>query len=107
VDTTPILWSLWKLRVPKKEKEEQHKFFFWYKKENKSWISNTLKKVGREDLLEKLIPSKDYEKGLKVKNTFNDAVPRTKSKGKRKGSKKHSKGEFVSVLPKKGRKRSK
>lgn len=91
----------------KKEKEEQHKFFFWYKKENKSWISNTLKKVGREDLLEKLIPSKDYEKGLKVKNTFNDAVPRTKSKGKRKGSKKHSKGEFVSVLPKKGRKRSK
>ncbi|MGB0777177.1 MAG: YgiQ family radical SAM protein [Flavobacteriaceae bacterium] len=84
----------------KKEKEEQHKFFFWYKKENRGWISNTLKKVGREDLLEKLIPAKGYEKGLKVKNTFDDAVPRSRRKSKRKKS-----GEFTSVLPKKRRRR--
>ena len=84
----------------KKEKEEQHKFFFWYKKENRGWISNTLKKVGREDLLEKLIPAKGYEKGLKVKNTFDDAVPRSRRKSKRNKS-----GEFTSVLPKKRRRR--
>jgi len=84
----------------KKEKEEQHKFFFWYKKENRGWISNTLKKVGREDLLEKLIPVKGYEKGLKVRNTFDDAVPRNRKKSKRKNA-----NEFTSVLPKKRRRR--
>lgn len=83
----------------KKEKEEQHKFFFWYKKENRKWISNTLKKVGREDLLEKLIPSRGYDKNLKVKNTFDDAVPRVKRKNKKRS------GEYTSVLPKKRRRR--
>ena len=39
----------------KTEREDQHRFFFWYKKENRKWIQNTLKKVGRIDLLKKLI----------------------------------------------------
>ena len=41
----------------KEEKEEQHRFFFWYKKENHVWIRNTLNKVNRNDLLDKLLPS--------------------------------------------------
>lgn len=39
----------------KSDREDQHRFFFWYKKENRKWIQNTLKKVGRIDLLKKLI----------------------------------------------------
>lgn len=39
----------------KSEREDQHRFFFWYKKENRKWIQNTLKKAGRFDLLKKLI----------------------------------------------------
>ena len=39
----------------KTDREDQHRFFFWYKKENRKWIQNTLKKVGRMDLLKKLI----------------------------------------------------
>ena len=39
----------------KEEKLEQNKFFFWYKKENRSWIKNKLNKANRPDLLEKLI----------------------------------------------------
>ena len=39
----------------KKEKQDQNKFFFWYKKENRSWIKNKLNKAQRPDLLEKLI----------------------------------------------------
>ena len=39
----------------KKEKKEQHLFFFWYKKENYRIIREKLKKMGREDLVEKLL----------------------------------------------------
>jgi len=39
----------------KKEREDQHRFFFWYKKENKDWIRNTLSARGREDLAKKLL----------------------------------------------------
>ncbi|MDB2656923.1 YgiQ family radical SAM protein [Crocinitomicaceae bacterium] len=41
-----------------KEKEaklNQRRFFFWYKKENHSFIRNTLKKANRDDLTEKLL----------------------------------------------------
>lgn len=72
-------YSLKQIKTPKtkKEKEEQHKFFFWYKKENQQWIKNTLSKVGRNDLLQKLLPSSNMWRGNKankVKDTFNDTV---------------------------------
>ena len=38
-----------------KEKRKQHKFFFWYKKENQDWIRNELTKVKRFDLIERLL----------------------------------------------------
>ena len=75
-------YTLKKVNTPKtrKEKDEQHRFFFWYKEENKAWIKKTLNKVGRQDLLKVLLPEK-VEKWRKnkptgdAKNTFNDAVP--------------------------------
>ncbi len=66
-----------KTPISKKEKEEQHRFFFWYKKENQQWIRNTLTKVGRSDLLQKLIPSNNSwrkNKDTKTKDTFDDTV---------------------------------
>jgi uncharacterized radical SAM protein YgiQ len=39
----------------KEEKQGQHKFFFWYKKENHSWIRNQLLKAERPELIEKLL----------------------------------------------------
>ena len=39
----------------KEEKQDQNKFFFWYKKENRTWIKKKLTKANRPDLLEKLI----------------------------------------------------
>lgn len=52
-------YTLKKSYVPKskKDKDEQHRFFFWYKKENQNWIRNTLKKVDRQDLLSRLLPA--------------------------------------------------
>tara|TARA_B110000967_G_scaffold124231_1_gene126927 strand:- start:18910 stop:20940 length:2031 start_codon:yes stop_codon:yes gene_type:complete len=98
-------YTLERTKTPKtkKEKDEQHRFFFWYKKENQDWIRKTLVKVGRQDLADRLLPEKrsfKNNKNFKVKNTFDDAVetPKhtrakpTKSKGNRKGS------SFVSVL---------
>jgi radical SAM superfamily enzyme YgiQ (UPF0313 family) len=61
-------YTLKKVFVPKtkKEKDEQHRFFFWYKKENKSWIRNTLNKVNRNDLVQKLL-GQEYQKGKSQK----------------------------------------
>ncbi len=42
------------------EKKEQHKFFFWYLKENKQQLVNTLYKTGNFDLKKKLFPNNKY-----------------------------------------------
>jgi len=71
----------------KKEKDEQHRFFFWYKKENKDWIRKTLNKVGRKDLVDVLVPENNSWKSIKpkdVKNTFDDAIPSNDSRPKNK-----------------------
>ena len=39
----------------KNDKLAQREFFFWYKPENKSNIRATLKRIGREDLADKLL----------------------------------------------------
>ena len=80
-------YTLKEMKTPKskKEKEDQHRFFFWYKKENHPWIKKVLKSVGREDLIERLIP-KEEEVRRPRRQKFVD------KKGKQK--------EFVSVLPK-------
>lgn len=47
--------------VPKsnQEKKDQHRFFFWYKKENRQWVKDKLLGVGRKDLYEKLSGEKN------------------------------------------------
>ena len=76
----------------RQEKLDQHKFFFWYKKENRKWIKDTLTKVGKTDLVKKLLPEdKSWRKNKpgKTKNTFNDTVTSVKeSRRKNKGFKK-------------------
>ena len=85
-------YTLKEVKTPKtkKEKEDQHKFFFWYKKENKKWIKDTLTKVGRNDLLKKLLPedtSWRKNKAGKAKNTFDDTVTYKSSKPSRRKNK--------------------
>jgi hypothetical protein len=86
-------YTLAPTKTPKsrKEKEEQHRFFFWYKKENKDWIKSTLNKLGRGDLLKVLLPENDAwkkNKGNKPKHTFDDAIPFNRRKNKVKRRKK-------------------
>jgi len=81
-------YTLKPTRTPKskKEKDDQHRFFFWYKKENQQWIRNTLTNVGRTDLLQKLVPSiNSWKKNKveKVKNTYDDAVTHTSRRKKK------------------------
>ena len=78
----------------KNERDQQHRFFFWYKRENQQWIRNILTKVGRDDLLQKLVPStKSWKKnkGVKTKDTFNDTITFTSRKKKKFNSKKKRK----------------
>ena len=89
-------YTLKPTRTPKskQEKEDQHRFFFWYKKENQQWIRNTLSKVGRLDLLQRLLPENNSwkkNKGVKAKDTFNDTVTFTSRKKKKFNSKKKRK----------------
>jgi len=42
----------------KREKHQQHLFFFWHKRENHQQIRDKLISIGREDLIEKLITEK-------------------------------------------------
>ncbi len=89
-------YTLKKMRTPKSknEKDEQHRFFFWYKKENQQWIRNVLTKVGRGDLLQKLVPSTNSwkkNKGNKTKDTFNETVPITSRRKKKFNKKKKRK----------------
>ncbi|NTW34201.1 MAG: DUF3362 domain-containing protein, partial [Bacteroidetes bacterium] len=44
-----------------KEKMDQQKFFFYYKKENISWIKEMLIKLRRNDLIPKLVKGSDYK----------------------------------------------
>ncbi|NQX82177.1 MAG: YgiQ family radical SAM protein [Flavobacteriaceae bacterium] len=98
----------------KKEREDQHKFFFWYKKENKDWIRNTLAKIGNSFLIDKLSPSNGDnnfrgKKGSKNKGggsakSFESVKPsiniNNEYRGKKNNSKKgDSKKEFTSVKP--------
>ena len=84
-------YTLKKVNTPitRKEKDEQHRFFFWYKDENKAWIKKTLNKLGRQDLLKVLLPEKT-EKWRKnkptgaTKNTYDDAIPFNQRKDKAK-----------------------
>jgi len=50
-------YTLEKMETPKtaKDKKEQNRFFFWYKRENQDWIKKTLKANQREDLLDRLL----------------------------------------------------
>jgi uncharacterized radical SAM protein YgiQ len=50
-------YTLEPIYTPKSEsdRELQHKFFFWYKPENRAWIKDTLRKAGREDLSQRLL----------------------------------------------------
>ncbi|MCG8574494.1 MAG: YgiQ family radical SAM protein [Flavobacteriales bacterium] len=53
--------------VPKteKEKKDQHRFFFWYKKENRQWVKDKLLNAGKADLLEKLTADGSSQKSNK------------------------------------------
>jgi uncharacterized radical SAM protein YgiQ len=55
-------YTLKPIKIPftSKEKQEQQRFFFWYKKENIHWIKDTLFKLHREDLIPRFI--KDFKK---------------------------------------------
>lgn len=50
-------YTLKEMYTPKTEKEKrsQHKFFFWYKKENQEWIKKKLTETNRPDLLKRLL----------------------------------------------------
>ena len=66
-----------------KEKKAQHQFFFWYKGENRKQIRARLEKMGREDLIEKILG----EHRKQNKKEYLKSKVRAKSKSKFKSKK--------------------
>lgn len=62
----------------REEKQNQNRFFFWYKKENKQWIEKELNKAKRPDLLEKLMGPRASEPATKMPKWLEE---RRKKKG--------------------------
>jgi uncharacterized radical SAM protein YgiQ len=44
-----------------KEKQDQNRLFFWYKKENHNWIKDVLTNANRKDILNKLLPNNNRD----------------------------------------------
>lgn len=68
----------------KHERQDQHRYFFWYKPENRDWIRKQLTKAKRKDLLERLlkpVPKKDYTEGGKkpISKNYKGKRPEEKS----------------------------
>ncbi len=53
----------------KYEKQDQHRYFFWYKSENRNWIKNQLTKAKRKDLLDRLM-----KPNVKKESNFDDEM---------------------------------
>jgi uncharacterized radical SAM protein YgiQ len=49
----------------REQKQNQHRFFFWYKKENHGWIRKQLQKAKRPELVDQLIGSVPQDKPSK------------------------------------------
>ncbi len=71
----------------KKEKKNQHLFFFWYKRENQQIIRDKLNSIGREDLIDKLLGDRKRmmkQERFKSKNRNRQNTKRNRSKKFRK-----------------------
>ncbi len=63
----------------------QHRFFFWYKKENRDWIKKRLTEAKRPDLIKKLLCA-DKKELHQRKKPGNKTTPKSQGrhrKGKR------------------------
>lgn len=77
----------------KEEKKDQHRFFFWYKQENRQWVKDKLNNAGKPELLarlmgtsapqnkERVVPKWLQEK--RAKNKTSNSPKSSRSKGRR------------------------
>jgi hypothetical protein len=54
----------------REEKQNQNKYFFWYKPDVKNWIRTRLQKLDRMDLAERLLTSKRKDDFSTEKGSF-------------------------------------
>ena len=85
----------------REQKQNQNKFFFWYKKENRAWIKSRLTKANRPDLIEQLIGEErknpHQQKGGK-KKVYNQVSANTGNASKGKSRRTQAKKEMPKWL---------
>ena len=76
------LQPVFSARTPR-EKLSQRMFFFWYKREEQAAIASELRRIGRNDLIDKLVPGAKYTKKNdkeKKQKSFNHNFTKRKRK---------------------------
>lgn len=76
------LQPVFSARTPR-EKLSQRMFFFWYKREEQAAIASELRRIGRNDLIDKLVPGAKYTKKNdkeKKQKSFNPNFTKRKRK---------------------------
>lgn len=75
----------------KQEKKDQHRFFFWYKHENRQWVKDKLNNAGKPELLARLMgttppqnTTREVPKWLQEKRAKNKASNRNQNSRKSK-----------------------
>lgn len=92
--------------TPKKaeDKKDQHRFFFWYKRENHRWIKQVLTKANRQDLIDQLLRSaKQGKQDETPTKTPQNKRSRSKSKNFKKAYHKNKRSRHKSNSKKKSR----
>lgn len=68
----------------REQKQNQHRFFFWHKREEQPWIKARLQKLGRNEIAEKLLGRQQFQSG----NSEQKRVPHWLEKRGQRGSEK-------------------
>lgn len=87
----------------KEEKQNQNRFFFWYKRENRDWIRQRLQKANRMDLAEKLLEGVPEIKQSRKPPFVQKGKPNSEGKGMPANTAKKSMPKWLEEKRKKSR----
>lgn len=71
----------------REQKQNQHRFFFWHKREEQGWIKARLQKLGRNEIAEKLLGQSANHRSSNTQKQVPDWLQKRRQSGKKPQSK--------------------
>jgi len=70
----------------REQKQNQHRFFFWHKREEQAWIKTRLQKLGKNDIADKLLGHGNSRNSDSLNQKVPDWLQKRRSKGRNSNS---------------------